>query len=105
MAKPIRSRSKSITRSPKRRKAKVRRFTSRKNSVAAYYQLLVTRMSMASGGATLKVIGQQTGANAETVRRYMENGRVPAQFLYAFCLAFQVEPKWLLTGEGRQRAR
>jgi len=104
MAKSNRRSSKSASRAPKA-KAKVRKFTSRKTSVAAYYQALVARMALAAGDCTLKVIGQRTGANAETVRRYMENGRVPAQFLFAFCNAFEVDPKWLLTGSGRQKAR
>jgi hypothetical protein len=62
-------------------------------------------LALASDWQTNAVIGKRTGFHAETVRRYMESGRVPAKFLAAFCLAFDVNPQWMLLGKGGMRQR
>ena len=70
-------------------------------SVAAWHRAVVGRLNEAAGSITLDEIARVTGANHETVRRYMHHGRIPAQFAYQFCLAFDVTPEWLLSGKGK----
>lgn len=52
------------------------------------------------GMSSIKV-AQATGHNRETVRRYLMSGVLPAEFIYAVCVAFGVCPKYLLLGIGR----
>lgn len=61
------------------------------------------RLRVASGVCSLREIGARTGANWETVRRYLKEGKVSGRFLAAFCRAYNVTPDWLLFGEGSMR--
>jgi len=54
---------------------------------------------------SLRALARATGQNAETVRRYMKGAMPSMQFLGMVCEAFEVEPQWLLLGEGpRERS-
>jgi hypothetical protein len=43
-------------------------------------------------------VAQATGHNHETVRRYLLAGTLPADFLYAVCVVYDVCPRFLLLG-------
>ena len=73
--------------------------------LARWHKELVGRLGEAAGGSTFDEIGRVTKANHETVRRYMKHGRTSSEFLRAFCLAYKVEPKWLLLGKGPMKAK
>jgi len=58
-----------------------------------------------AGHLSLRALARATGQNAETVRRYMKGAMPSMQFLGMVCEVFEVEPQWLLLGEGpRERS-
>ena len=58
------------------------------------------RMSEITQGLSYRRIGQITGHNHETVRRYM-TGQVPGvEFIVALCTSLNVSTDWLLLGRG-----
>lgn len=61
------------------------------------------RLQMIFGDMTYKAIGELTGTNAETVRRYMQGQTPSVEFLGALCKRFDLNAHWLLTGEGTMR--
>jgi hypothetical protein len=52
---------------------------------------------------THRQLGELTGANHETVRRYMAGHSPSAEFLGAICSKLNVNGQWLLTGRGPMR--
>jgi hypothetical protein len=81
------------------------RSTAERSTKAKFYEGLVERLELVAGAKSYKAIGDSTGTNFETTRRYMQTGRFPARFAAEFCRAFELNPKWLLYGTGRMRAR
>lgn len=71
---------------------------------AGWHEGVASRLNEVAGGYILTDIARMTGANAETIRRYMNTGRIPVQFLSVFCLAFRVDPGWMLFGRSSRRA-
>lgn len=65
---------------------------------AAWYEALAARLRSAASGCPVKTVADRTGTHPETVRRYLQNGRVCARFLAEFGEAFGVSLDWLLTG-------
>jgi transcriptional regulator with XRE-family HTH domain len=62
------------------------------------------RLQSIVGQRSSRHIGDLTGTNHETVRRYL-TGHVPSvEFLQALCKVFGVSGEWLLTGKGPVRA-
>jgi transcriptional regulator with XRE-family HTH domain len=55
------------------------------------------------GRRSNREIGDLTGTNAETVRRYLAGQSPSVEFLTALCVATQASPEWLLTGRGPMR--
>lgn len=70
-------------------------------AAAAWYDALRVRLRSAARGRTCREIGELTGTNAETVRRYLRTGRPCVRFLAAFCEAFELDLDWALFGRGR----
>jgi len=50
-----------------------------------------------------RALGDSTGQNAETVRRYMQGAAPSVEFLAALCARFDLSAQWLLTGRGPMR--
>lgn len=50
--------------------------------------------------ATYRQVSDQTGANPETVRRYMQGQAPSVEFVAALCRVFGISADWLLTGRG-----
>lgn len=63
------------------------------------------RLQAAVGEMTYRQLAELTGANAETVRRYMQGQPPAVEFLAAVCRAFGVSGDWLLMGRGPMRAK
>lgn len=59
------------------------------------------RLQQLLRGTTPGKIAQATGHNHETIRRYLIGGILPADFIYAVCVAYSICPKYLLLGIGR----
>lgn len=72
---------------------------------AGWSQAVAGRLIEVAGSYPNVEIASLTGTNYETVRRYMNTGKIPAQFLCAFCLAFQVDPHWVLFGGASKKLR
>lgn len=64
---------------------------------------LHSRLAHAVGNATYRHLADMTGANSETVRRYMNGCEPSAEFLTSICRATGVSGHWLLTGRGPVR--
>lgn len=62
------------------------------------------RLLAVVGDQTYRALGDETGHNAETVRRYMQGQSPSVEFLAAVCATQGVSADWLLTGEGPMRA-
>ncbi|MBM4108216.1 MAG: helix-turn-helix transcriptional regulator [Phycisphaerae bacterium] len=63
------------------------------------------RMRLAVGEeATYRQVADRTGANAESVRRYLQGHAPSIEFVVAMCRCFGVSADWLLTGRGPMKA-
>ncbi len=62
------------------------------------------RLNRIAGQASFRSIGEKTGLNAETVRRYMKGQSPSVEFVAAFCKSYDVNEAWLLTGRGPAHA-
>ena len=66
---------------------------------------LAGRMARIASGLSFRQIATRTGANAETVRRYMRQGNPCVAFLKRFCRTFKVSADDLLGLAPRSSAR
>ncbi|MBL0869202.1 MAG: helix-turn-helix transcriptional regulator [Phycisphaerales bacterium] len=55
-------------------------------------------------GMSYRELGELTGTNAETVRRYMQGQSPSVEFLTALCRRKGINAQWLLTGSGPMRS-
>lgn len=63
------------------------------------------RLAVVVGGMPYRQVAEQTGLNAESVRRYM-NGHAPSlEFVAAVCAKFGVNAQWLLSGRGPMKSK
>lgn len=62
------------------------------------------RLSSVVGQRSSRHIGDLTGTNHETVRRYLAGSAPSVEFLQAVCKAFGISGEWLLTGKGPMKA-
>ncbi|MEQ9616470.1 MAG: hypothetical protein RLN60_00375 [Phycisphaerales bacterium] len=62
------------------------------------------RLNLMTGDDSFRIIGEKTQHNSETARRYMKGQSPSVDFIAAFCLAYDVNESWLLTGRGPTRA-
>lgn len=76
------------------------RRTRKKPGSTQYCINLANRLNAVTGGVSLREAAKATGYNHETIRRYCNKGKCPADFLVAAAYAFGVSPGWLLTGPG-----
>lgn len=64
------------------------------------------RMRLAVGeDSTYRQVADRTGANAESVRRYMQGNAPSVEFVVSLCRCFGVSADWLLTGRGPMKAK
>lgn len=68
-------------------------FDSQNDGVRERLRVLAARFPQAE-------IARRTGTSPANVHRYLRVGKVPVSFCAALVRAFQVNPSWLLTGEG-----
>ena len=61
------------------------------------------RLSAIAGNRTYRSLGDLTQTNHETVRRYMQGQAPSVEFLITLCSALEINPAWLLTGQGPMR--
>ncbi len=61
------------------------------------------RLETALEGKTYRWISRVTGIHPETVRRYMQGQSPSIDFVSSVCSQLQINPQWLLTGEGPMR--
>lgn len=61
---------------------------------------LLERMKRVVGEVSLSEVARRTGTPFASLHRYFHGTKVPAEFLAAFARAFEVNPAWLLHGEG-----
>lgn len=61
------------------------------------------RLEAALDGKTYRWISRATGIHPETVRRYMQGQSPSIEFVSSVCSQLQINPQWLLTGEGPMR--
>lgn len=61
------------------------------------------RLQSATGNRSYRHLSELTGANPETVRRYMQGQSPSVEFLTALCAALAINGEWLLTGRGPMR--
>jgi hypothetical protein len=62
------------------------------------------RLREIAGDYTLRELGKETGANHETIRRYLEDGKPSVEFVHSFCRRFKVSADWLLgISKGKSR--
>ncbi|MFG0306280.1 MAG: helix-turn-helix domain-containing protein [Phycisphaerales bacterium JB040] len=60
---------------------------------------IADRLREAVAGDTVAGVARRTGYNAETTRRYLNEGRVPAEFIAALSRAYGVDASWLIHGD------
>lgn len=58
------------------------------------------RLQIAAGSKTYRQLGDATGLNSETVRRYMQGHTPSVDFLASVCAALDINAQWLLVGAG-----
>lgn len=75
----------------------------RGNSVAVETSALHERIHATVGDRTYRSIGQITGHNPETVRRYLQGLAPSVEFLAALSARFDVSAHWLMTGHGAMK--
>jgi len=63
------------------------------------------RLGAVLSGLSYRQIGELTGHNAETARRYMQGQSPSVEFLAAVCVKIGVNGAWLLTGRGPMKAK
>jgi len=68
----------------------------------AVSQQIAERMREVVGDQTFREIGDRTGGNPETIRRYFLSGKPSITFFAAFCESYNVRADWLLTGQGHR---
>lgn len=69
-----------------------------------YASGLHERISQVVGHRSSRAVAEATGANPESVRRYL-GGQAPSiEFLQALCKAFGISGEWMLTGRGPMKA-
>lgn len=61
---------------------------------------LLGRMRKVVGDTSLSEVARRTGTPFASLHRYFHGTKVPAEFLAALARAFEVNPVWLLHGEG-----
>ncbi len=61
------------------------------------------RLAACCKGITIADIARLTDCNAETVRRFVRQGKPSAVFLARFCREYRISPDWLILGVGSQR--
>lgn len=61
------------------------------------------RLETALEGKTYRWISRATGIYPETVRRYMQGQSPSVDFVSSVCSQLEINPQWLLTGEGPMR--
>ncbi|MEM9662893.1 MAG: hypothetical protein AAF937_11360 [Planctomycetota bacterium] len=61
------------------------------------------RLEVALEGKTYRWISRATGIHPETVRRYMQGQSPSVDFVSSVCSQLQINPQWLLTGDGPMR--
>ena len=66
-------------------------------------QALHDRLTASAAGKSYRWIARATGGHPETVRRYMQGQSPNIEFVTSFCDVFDLNPQWLLTGEGPMR--
>lgn len=62
------------------------------------------RLASVVGQRSSRHIGDLTGTNHETVRRYIAGYAPSVEFLQSLCKAFGVSGEWMLTGKGPMKA-
>lgn len=62
------------------------------------------RLRAAVGQRTYRHVGELTGTNPETVRRYMTGQAPSAEFLSALCRSLGLSAEWLLSGRGPMKS-
>jgi transcriptional regulator with XRE-family HTH domain len=72
--------------------------------VTVYPTPLHERLAAVVGQRSSRYIGELTGTNHETVRRYISGYAPSVEFLQSLCKAFGVSGEWLLTGKGPMKA-
>lgn len=65
-----------------------------------YASPLHERLVLAVGQRSIRHVGELTGTNHETVRRYLSGQPPSAEFLAALCRVLGLNANWLLTGRG-----
>ncbi|MBL0926320.1 MAG: helix-turn-helix transcriptional regulator [Phycisphaerales bacterium] len=55
------------------------------------------------GDRSYRELGEATGHSSETVRRYMQGQTPSVEFVAALCARLDINPHWLLTGQGPVR--
>lgn len=61
------------------------------------------RLETALEGKTYRWISRATGIHPETVRRYMQGQSPSIDFVTSVCSQLDINPQWLLTGDGPMR--
>lgn len=69
----------------------------------ATFTPLHERLRIAAGSRTYRQLGDLTGTNHETVRRYMLGQAPSAEFLAAVCGSLDINAQWLLVGAGAMK--
>jgi hypothetical protein len=87
------------------KKTRRRHRTSGRPNHTRWHAEVAERLTLAADWKPFADVAGRTGFHAETVRRYLRTGRFPVQFLAAFCRAYEVEPRWMLFGEGPMNTR
>jgi transcriptional regulator with XRE-family HTH domain len=58
------------------------------------------RIAMVIGERSFRDVGEITGVNHETARRYVQGQAPSIEFLTALCNHFRINAEWMLCGEG-----
>lgn len=63
------------------------------------------RLRVVAGQRSYRALGELTGQNTETVRRYMLGASPSIEFVAAMCARFGINADWMLTGRGAMHDR
>jgi hypothetical protein len=82
-------------------KARAARRTSKtlkgaRSAAAPWRAGFLVRLNTTTNGESFRSIGHRTGADRETVRRYMRSGVPGVGFIREFCSVYGVSADWLL---------
>lgn len=69
------------------------------------YDPLHERLRTVVGDRTYRAVGEITGTNAETARRYLQGQAPNIEFIAALCEKLGLNANWLLTGYGPMKAK